>query len=166
LQEDILIGMGEALLGRYFLEKRLEPLVVDGERVGKIYSIHLAPEQERQSFLKDEELRTYLGLAKMRQSAAHKDVYRIILNGDEGFMAPGLLFGLLYAWYLNNRYGGVADYDMSMVRWKVSDLIPHQTQEMIARRDLIAFFRTVVFRHVDTEVESILAAARKDSRKD
>ena len=166
LQEDILIGMGEALLGRYFREKRLAPLVVDGERVGKIYSIHLAPERERHGFLKDGELRTYLGLAKMRRSTADKDVYRIILNGDEGFMAPGLLFGLLYAWYLNNQYGGVADYEMSMVRWNVSDLIPHQTQEMIARRDLIAFFRTVVFRHVDREVESILAAARKDSRRD
>jgi len=107
----------------------------------------------------------YLELAKMRRSKSQEDVYRIIINGNEGFMPPGLLFGLLYAWYLNNRYGGVVDYEMSLVRWKVSDLIPHQTQEMILRRKLITFFRTVVFRHGDLGVEKIMTHTRRKSRK-
>jgi len=164
LSEDILIGLGEALLGRYFSEKVIEPLEVDQAPAGKIYSIRLAPERRRLCFLSDGQLRTWLELAGLKRSAAHGDVYRILVNLGESFMPPGLLFGVLYAWYLDNRYGGVADHEMSLIRWKASELVPHQTQEMIRRRKRIAFFRTVVFRHADPEIESILAAARREGR--
>jgi hypothetical protein len=164
LSEDILIGIGEALLGRYFAEKVIEPVEVDDAPAGKIYRIRLAPARRRHCFLNDAELRTWLELAGLKQSAANGDVYRILVNLGESFMPPGLLFGVLYAWYLDNRYGGLADHEMSLIRWKASELVPHQTKEMIRRRKRIAFFRTVVFRHTDPEVESILAAARGESR--
>lgn len=164
LHEDILIGIGEALLGRYVLEKGIEPLRVDGEAAGQVYRIRLAKPRDRGCFLTDSELRTYLELVKMVQSEADPDVYRIVVNGDQGFMPPGLQFGLLYAWYLNNAYGGLADYEMSLVRWPMRDLVPLQTQTMVARRRLVRFFRDVVFRHFDPATDEILRRTGYESR--
>ncbi len=159
LCEDILIGIGEALLGRYFLRKAIEPLELDGVVIGKVYSVRLRPVAERDAFLTDEQLRQYLELAKMVRSDADPDVYRMAVNGDAAFLGPGLQFGLLYAWYLDNAYGGLTDYEMSLVRWPARDLVPYQTDAMRERRRLIRFFREVVFRHADDSVETILADA-------
>jgi len=76
-------------------------------------------------------------------------VYRITLNGNEGFIPPGLLFGLLYAWYLNNEYGEVLEYEMSLLRWPPHKLIPCQLQERNRKQALICFFRREVFEHAD-----------------
>ena len=166
LFEDILIGMGESLLGRYFQGKELAPLVIDGAPAGKVYSFRLASKKDRGSFFKDGELRTWLELAGMKPSGKDPDVYRFVVNGDEGFMPPGLLLGTLYAWYLNNRYGGLTDYEMSLIRWRVSDLIPHQTLCMMTRKRQIAFLRSVVFHHEGSEIEEILEVARQAARQD
>ncbi|MBN2491385.1 MAG: YvcK family protein [Planctomycetes bacterium] len=164
LQEDILIGVGESLLGSYFREKAVAPLVLDGTPAGKVYRLRLAPERARHCFLSDAELREWLELANLKPSADDPDLYRLVIHGDAGFMPPGLRFGLLYAWYLDNRFGGLTDYEMSLIRWQVSDLIPHQSRRLLTQRKRIAFFRRAVFRQEDGEVEALLAAARQDAR--
>ena len=73
--------------------------------------------------------------------------FRITINNNEGFLPPGLLFGLLYAWYLNNAYGGVMEYEMSLLKWPPHTLIPYQAQERVRKQALIAFFRNEVFGH-------------------
>jgi hypothetical protein len=83
----------------------------------------------------------------MLEAPSNSDVYRININDEEGFLPPGLLFGLMYAWYLNNAYGGAMEYEMSLLRWRTRDLIPHQAKERSRRQELVAFFRHEVFGH-------------------
>ena len=71
------------------------------------------------------------------------------LNGNDGFTPPCLLFGLLYAWYLNNVYGEIMEYEMSLLRWPSQKLIPCQLEERNRKQALIDFFRKVVFKHAD-----------------
>jgi hypothetical protein len=70
----------------------------------------------------------------------------MLINGNDAFTPPGLLFGLLYAWYCNNRFGGVIDYEMSLLRWKISELIPKPSMERTRLQAQVEFFRRVVFR--------------------
>ncbi|MDM7917702.1 MAG: hypothetical protein QUS12_00870, partial [Methanosarcina sp.] len=71
------------------------------------------------------------------------------LNDQEGFLPPGLLFGLLYAWYLNNSYGRIMEYEMSLLRWSPEKLIPYQLEEYNRKKELVKFFRNLVFMHED-----------------
>ena len=59
----------------------------------------------------------------------------------------GVLFGLMYAWYLNNSYGGVMQYEMSLLHWPARSLIPHQAKERFRKQVLVEFFREEVFGH-------------------
>ncbi len=149
LRDNLLTALGESLLGRY-LECRRWVNPEDGIRWGaRRYEIRLRPVQNRQCFLDDGSLRTYLRLARMLQSPHDPDTFGITLNDQEGFLPPGLLFGLLYAWYLNNAYGEVMEYEMSLLRWPPQKLIPYQLEERTRKQALIRFFRNVVFQHVD-----------------
>ncbi len=149
IRAGILIALGESLLGRYIGSRRwVEP--GDGSEWGaRRYEIRLRPERERASFLNDDELRTYLKLARMQPNPHDPDVFGITLNDGEGFLPPGLLFGLLYAWYLNNAYGRIIEYEMSLLHWPPEKLIPYQLEEYRRKQGLITFFRNVVFRHKD-----------------
>jgi hypothetical protein len=70
-----------------------------------------------------------------------------MVNSDEGFTPPGLLFGLFYAWYLDNRFASNIEYKMSILRHTVTDLIPEQVKIAGRREGLIEYFRETVFKH-------------------
>ncbi len=146
LREDLLIALGESLLGNYFVRKSTRAVREGGEILGKIFEIELRPLQDRKAFLKDRELREYLRLAQLSPSPGAPGIFRMVINGNEAFTPPGLLFGLLYAWYINNRFGGIVDYEMSLIRWKISELIPKPSMERTRMEGQIDFFRRVVFR--------------------
>jgi uncharacterized cofD-like protein len=146
LTEDLLIALGESLLGNYFRGKSIREVREGGGLLGKIFEIELQPLRERSCFLTDRELREYLRLAQLRSSRRGPDKFRMVINGNEAFTPPGLLFGLLYAWYVNNRFGGIVDYEMSLIRWKISELIPKPSMVRTRMQEQIDFFRRVVFR--------------------
>lgn len=147
LRDNLLIALGESLLGRY-LESRRWVNPEDGIHWGgRRYEIRLRPLRERGCFLDDGDLRTYLRLARMLPSPHDPDIFGITLNDREGFLPPGLLFGLLYAWYLNNAYGEIMEYEMSLLRWPPGKLIPCQLEERVRKQALVQFFRNVVFQH-------------------
>lgn len=149
LKGNLLIALGESLLGRYLERRRWLDQKARGEWGSRCYEIKLRPSRERHCLLNGAELRTYLSLARMVASPHDARTFRVTLNGDEGFTPPGLLFGLLYAWYLNNVYGEIMEYEMSMLRWPSQKLIPSQLEERNRKQALIDFFRKVVFRHAD-----------------
>ncbi len=146
LRENVLIALGESLLGRYLASRCWLPREESGWGA-RSYEVTLRPEAERDSYLSPEQLRTYLMLARMIPAPDNPRVFRITLNDDEGFLPPGLLFGLMYAWYLNNAYGEIMEYEMALLHWPKERLIPHQREERRRKEALIDFFRTVVFRH-------------------
>lgn len=149
LKGNLLIALGESLLGRYLESRRWLDWKSKGEWSAKCYEIKLRPVRERASFLSDSQLHTYLCLSRMVPSPHDAGTYRITLNGNEGFTPPGLLFGLLYAWYLNNAYADIMEYEMSLLRWPPQKLIPCQLKERNRKQALIDFFRKVVFEHAD-----------------
>ncbi|MCX5896189.1 MAG: 2-phospho-L-lactate transferase CofD family protein [Proteobacteria bacterium] len=146
LIEDLLIALGESLLGTYFQWKQVRPLTDGGRPVGKIFEIKLQKPAHRYCFLADQELRRYLQLAQFSPSHKDNDIYYMAINASEAFTPPGLLFGLLYAWYLNNQLGGGIEHEMSIMQWKISQLIPKQSMERARWQNLVEFFRSVVFR--------------------
>jgi len=147
LREDLLIGLGESLLGNYALRKSLRPLRQKGETIGKIFEITLRPSDELRAFLSLDKIKEYLELSRLRAAAGRPHVYRLVINGDDSFTPPGLNFGLLYSWYLNNSFGGVIEYETSLLKIASSDLIPKLTMDQERQRKLIDFFRRDVFRH-------------------
>lgn len=149
LRDNLLTALGESLLGNYLDSRHWMDQENKSNWGARRYEIRLCPVQERRCFLEDEDLKTYLRLARMMQSPHDPATFGITLNDREGFLPPGLLFGLLYAWYLNNAYGEIIEYEMSLLRWSPKRLIPHQLEEYKRKQSLIEFFRKVVFRHAD-----------------
>ncbi len=146
LEEDLLIALGESLLGKYFRKKSIRAVSKDGERIGKILEVELLPEARRETYFSDRQLKAWLRLARLRPSSRNPEVFRMVINDNEAFTPPGLLFGLLYAWYVDNRFGGIVDYEMSLLRWKFSELIPKPSMDRLRMQEQIEFFRKVVFR--------------------
>ena len=142
-----LVALGQALLGNYAAEKRLEPVERDGELLGKVYHLILRPPSARQMFFSADELDRYLVLSRMVRSSSDSLHYTRLVNGNEGFTPPGMLLGLTYAWYLDNRFAAHVEYKMAVMRNEMSDLIPEQIKMYSRRRSLIDFFREVVFRY-------------------
>jgi len=142
-----LVALGQSLLGGYAATKEKVPVRLGDEAVGYIYQVTLREELARQCFLTSAELTTYLTLARMRQSEANPLLFTRVVNSSEGFTPPGLLFGLTYAWYLDNRFAVNVEYKMSIVSAESSDLVPEQVRIARRRQTLIDFFRTVVFRY-------------------
>jgi hypothetical protein len=147
LREDLLVALGESLLGRYIESRRWLESKLSFMPQARCYEISLRPEHERECFMADSQLRAYLKLARMIPDSKDPRVYRITLNKGEGFLPPGLLFGLTYAWYLNNAYGSMMDYEMALLRWPVKSLMPHQAKERIRKQKLVDFFRSEIFGH-------------------
>lgn len=143
-----LVALGQSLLGDYAAVKEKVPVLLHGgEAVGYIYQVTLREEGSRHGFFTVAELSDYLTLARMRQSAANPFLFTRVVNSSEGFTPPGLLFGLTYAWYLDNRLAVNVEYKMSIVNAETSDLVPEQIRIAHRRQTLIDFFRTVVFRY-------------------
>ena len=147
LREDLLIALGESLLGNYIESRRWMDNPSAETKEARFYEIRLRPAGKRESFLSDRQLHDYLKLARMVPDETSPLIYRLAINNNEGFLPPGLLFGLMYAWYLNDAYGGLMEYEMSLLRWPPKSLIPHQAKEYIRRQALVTFFRTEIFRH-------------------
>ncbi|MDW7772440.1 MAG: YvcK family protein [Desulfobulbaceae bacterium] len=142
-----LVAFGESLLGNYASEKSMQEISMDGDRMGRVYRLLLRDPGQRQTYFSPGELEEYLELARMQRSAVHPLLYTRLVNGDEGFTPPGLLFGMFYAWYLDNRFAAHIEYKMSIMRNAVSNLIPEQIKIVERREGLIHFFREKVFRH-------------------
>ena len=142
-----LVALGQSLLGNYALDKTMNNVQVQGEQVGRMYRLVIRDDREYIGFLSMDELMLFMRLARMQPSRINKVLYTRLVNSDEGFTPPGLLFGLFYAWYLDNRFAGNIEYKMSIMRNVVSDLIPEQVKIVSRREGLIDFFREKVFRH-------------------
>jgi hypothetical protein len=147
LREDLLIALGESLLGRYVESRRwLDQSGITGYGA-RCYEMRLRPDAERDCFLSDPQLQRYLSLARMEPDTRNALVHRITIGQKEGFLPPGLLFGLLYAWYLNNTYAATMEFEMSLLRWPPGALLPHQAKDRLRKQALVSFFRTEVFGH-------------------
>ncbi|MFC1523429.1 2-phospho-L-lactate transferase CofD family protein [Thermodesulfobacteriota bacterium] len=142
-----LIALGQSLLGNYALNKQMCSIDREGEHLGKVFELILRKSEERNSFLNPEELDEYLQLARMKPSGKNHQLYTRLVSGSEGFTPPGLLFGLTYCWYLDNRFAAHIEYKMGIIRTEVSDLIPEQVKIFKRRLSIIDFFRKVVFRN-------------------
>ncbi len=143
LEVSFLIALGQALLGDYALTKIFTPLLYEGKEIGGVYHLSLRKEQERVCYFADRELREFLALARMvEQNPSH---FTRTVNGTEGFTPPGLLMGLLYAWYLDNRFASHIEYKMSILKIRPTQLIPEQKKTRNRRVQLIDFFRESVF---------------------
>jgi len=154
LEVAFLIALGESLLGDYARDKVMEEVVMAGLRLGKVYHLRLRQEQQRTCYFNDEELHRYLTLARMQPSDDPCHFTRLI-NGDEGFTPPGLLMGLMYAWYLENRLASHIEYKMTITRIRQSDLIPEQLKMVGRRKRIISFFRDVVFSATDGQEDLV-----------
>ncbi len=145
LKGNMLIALGESLLGRY-IEKRSWITPAGPDSWGsRCFEIRLLPPGKRDCFLTPHQLHDYLVLARMVPHPADAGTYRITLNRNDGFLPPGLLFGLMYAWYLENAYGPIMEIEMSILHLPEDMLIPHQEQEYQRKKALIDFFREQVF---------------------
>jgi len=142
-----LIALGESLLGDYAADKQMLPVTDEYGQLGKVYRLALREPDQRRLFLDGIELDRFLRLARMIPVVKNRLLYTRLVNGCEGFTPPGLLFGLIYAWYLDNRTSSHIEYKMAIMRNEVSNLIPEQVNIHSRRRALIHFFRTSVFHY-------------------
>ncbi len=147
LETAFLVALGQSLLGHYAAEKKMIPIDYNGETVGRIFQLTLRENIGRVSFFSSAAISHYLKLVRMNQSVKNKNVYTRIINGREGFTPPGLLMGLVYAWYLDNRLAPIIEYKMAILKNDPSDLVQEQIKMLNRRLELIKFFRKVVFRH-------------------
>jgi uncharacterized cofD-like protein len=146
LETAFLIALGESLLGNYAASKEMKGIDSDGIPLGKVYHLFLRPEEERKCFLKADDLHDYLILARMLPVQGDNFHFTRLINGEEGFTPPGLLLGLIYAWYLENRLASHIEYKMSLMQINQTDLIPEQLKMLKRREKVITFLREVVFR--------------------
>lgn len=145
LKGNMLIALGESLLGRYIERRRLITPAGPDSWGSRCFEIRLRPPGKRDCFLTPQQLHDYLVLARMVPHSDDAGTYRITLNHHDGFLPPGLLFGLMYAWYLENSYGPIMEIEMSILHLQEDMLIPHQEQEYQRKKALIDFFREQVF---------------------
>ncbi|MCK5232633.1 MAG: YvcK family protein [Desulfobulbaceae bacterium] len=142
-----LVALGQSLLGNYAASKKMVPVEDDGDTFGKVFQLILRDQDGRRCFFSPFELSRFLVLARMVPSTTNKLLYTRLINGSEDFTPPGLLFGLMYAWYLDNRFADHIEYKMAITEMAITDLIPAQTRTLAQRRAEIDFFRGVVFGH-------------------
>ncbi len=143
LEVAFLIALGQSLLGNYVRRKEVKPVVVDTLELGKVYHLQVRSEANRSCYFPTRELDEYLELARM-QRVDEKHFTRLV-NGEEGFTPPGLLMGLIYAWYLENRIASHVEYKMSIMQISQTDLVPEQLKMLKRRQRMITFFREIVF---------------------
>ncbi|WP_035275862.1 gluconeogenesis factor YvcK family protein [Desulfogranum japonicum] len=141
-----LIALGQSLLGNYADQKIMLPVVQNGLEIGRMYQLTICESQRLRAFLSPADLHSYLELSKMTPMPDNEREYYRVIHGQEGFTPPGLFFGLFYAWYLDNRFAPNIDYNMSIMKHDISDLIPEQIRLKEHRQNIITFFRERVFR--------------------
>ncbi len=145
LEIALLIALGESLLGNYAWKKVMEDVEIDRLQLGRVYHLYLRRKEDRVCYLNHGQLRTFLSLARMC-STNNENHYTRLINNHEGFTPPGLLMGLTYAWYIDNRFATHIEYKMSVMKINQTDLIPEQLNMVLRRRKMIEFFKEVVFK--------------------
>ncbi len=144
LEVAVMIALGESLLGNYARNKVMEDVVINGYNLGKVYHLHLVDRENRESFFNQEQLHSFLLLSRMCPTDDEYHYTRLV-NRGEGFTPPGLLMGLVYAWYVDNRLATNIEYKMSVTKINPSNLIPEQMRMARRRTDMIDFFKNIVF---------------------
>lgn len=144
LEVALMIAMGESLLGDYAEKKVMRDIVVDRLHLGRVYHLHLRDKERRTCFFSPEQLRAYLALTRMCATDDENHYTRLVNNG-EGFTPPGLLMGLTYAWFIDNRLASHIEYKMSVMKINPTNLIPELIKMAGRRREMIRFFKEVVF---------------------
>ena len=143
LEIAFLIAVGQSLLGNYAARKEIEQLYHDGTSIGRVYHLHLRDVDDRRCYFSDTELKTFLQQSRMvQQNDQH---FTRVVNGEENFTPPGLLMGLMYIWYLDNRYASHIEYKMSIMKIRQTDLIPDQIKMLDRRGRMTTFFSQSVF---------------------
>ena len=140
-----MIALGESLLGDYAEKKVMNKIEIDGIHLGRVYHLFLKAKEDRVCFFNHEQLSTFLYFARMCPADDENHYIRLV-NNHEGFTPPGLLMGLMYAWYVDNRFATHIEYKMSVMKINQTDLIPEQLKMVERRRKMITFFKEVVFR--------------------
>lgn len=144
LEVGLLIALGESLLGNYARSKVMEDIRQNSIHLGRVYHLYLRHDDERKCYFSGEQLRDFLLQARMCPTTDPHHYTRII-NRGEGFTPPGLLMGLMYAWYIDNRFATHIEYKMSVLKINRTALIPEQLKMASRRKNMIQFFREVVF---------------------
>lgn len=145
LEVALMIALGESLLGDYAEKKVMNTVVFDNLFLGRVYHLYLKENTQMTCYLSWRELQTFLMLSRMAPSNDDRHYTRLV-NKDEGFTPPGLMMGLVYAWYVDNRLATLIEYKMSILKIKQTDLIPEQMKMAERRRQIIRFFKDVIFR--------------------
>ncbi len=143
----VLVALGQSLLGNYAARKEVLPVEQEGLVLGKVYRLTLTPEETRRCYFSPEELARFLHMVRMNQAAGNELLYTRLISGTEGFTPPGMLMGLIYAWYLDSRYVSNIEYKMAITRIPMTGMVREQVRMLNRRMDTIDFFRKVVFRH-------------------
>lgn len=145
LKSNFAVALGESLLGRYIARKGwAEGWPGTGQRV---YEIELRPPAERKCFLPDASLRSYLRLAQMMPRPGGSLRYFRPVPKGTGFLPCGILFGLAFAWVLDGSNVPALDFEMQILQWPASRLLPYQVRTRARYRELVRFFREEVFRN-------------------
>lgn len=141
-----LVALGQSLLGNFTRGRRLKEIVDNGDCLGKVFELTLEPLPRRSCYLGHRELDRFLRLVKMNPTS-DEFVYTRLVNEGEGFTPPAMLMGLIYAWYLDNRFASNIEYKMAILSIPVSSLISEQVRTLRRRQQTISFFRKNIFRH-------------------
>jgi uncharacterized cofD-like protein len=144
LEIALMIALGESLLGNYALKKTMRKVFVEDLELGSAYHLYLRNHEEIKCFFTKEQLHTFLRLANMYPGRNSRHYTRLV-NREEGFTPPGLLMGLMYAWYIDNRFATHIEYKMSVMKIDKTDLIPEQLKMARRRERTIQFFKNIVF---------------------
>ena len=145
LNANVAVALGESLLGRYIASKRWEE-ARPGDRC-RAYEIELNSPAARDCFLTDAVLRRYLRNAQMQPRKGEPLRYWRAVPKGMGFLPCGILFGLSFAWYLDSAFVPALDFEMQMIQWPASRLLPYQVRERELHRELVRFFREEIFQN-------------------
>ena len=161
LEIALMIALGESLLGNYAKQKVMHEVQIDGLPLGRVYHLYLQDKDRRRCYLDHEQVRVFLALARMCCTEDDNHYTRLV-NKEEGFTPPGLLMGLMYAWYIDNRLASHIEYKMSVMKINQTDLIPEQLKMAGRRRKLVSFFKDVIFRQYSSTGEWNLVAGGRE----
>jgi hypothetical protein len=139
------VALGQSLLGDYAESKKILKIDPGFPQLGKVYHLRVKSSENMACYFSQQNLAGFLKLSRMVQATDDPKHFTRVVNGNEGFTPPGLLFGLIYAWYLDNRFASNIEYKMAVIRIDRSDLIPEQVRMRNRRKKLTDFFREVVF---------------------
>jgi hypothetical protein len=140
LYSSLAIALGQSLLGDYIERREMENV-----SFGRVYRIQLRPPGSRTCFLDDLQLRHYLKLAGMRSTPQKLLEYWRLDTQQYGFLPSGALFGMTFAWYINNNFAPPIDNEMDLLQWPSRMLLPHQVHRKEKLRALVRFFREQIF---------------------